>query len=72
MPGTDVPIIAPEDLLAADPDCVLLTLPDLLAEVSAAYPQLAGRWVSDDRFMTSEMANMPALQHLDREEYVYE
>lgn len=68
MPGTDVPIIAPEDLVAADPDCVLLTLPDLLAEVSAAYPQLTGRWVSDDRFMASELTNTSALQHLDREE----
>ncbi|WP_179467607.1 transferase [Mycolicibacterium vinylchloridicum] len=64
MPGTDVPIIAPSELVAAEPDCVLLTLPDLLDEVSAAYPQLTGRWISDDRFMTDE----PALQSLDREE----
>lgn len=64
MPGTDVPIIAPSELVAAEPDYVLLTLPDLLEEVSAAYPQLAGRWISDDRFMTGE----PALQCLDREE----
>ncbi|MCV7215640.1 transferase [Mycobacterium crocinum] len=68
MPGTDVPIIAPDDLLAADPDCVLLTLPDLLPEVSAGYPQLTGRWVSDDRFMTSEFTNKTAPHHLDREE----
>lgn len=44
MPGTDVPIISPEQLLAADPDLVLLTLEDLMPEVSARYPQLAGRW----------------------------
>ncbi|MDT5079153.1 MAG: hypothetical protein QOJ80_3790 [Mycobacterium sp.] len=49
MPGTDVPIISPDELVAADPDVVLLTLPDLLSEVSARYPQLAGRWVTDDR-----------------------
>ncbi|MDT5178606.1 MAG: glutamate-semialdehyde -aminomutase [Mycobacterium sp.] len=48
MPGTDVPIISPEELVAADPDLVLLTLPDLLSEVSNRYPELAGRWVTDD------------------------
>jgi len=44
MPGTDIPIIPPEELLAADPDRVLLTLADLLPEVTARYPALAGRW----------------------------
>jgi hypothetical protein len=44
MPGTNIPIVAPEVLLAADPHRVLLTLPDLLPEVSARYPQLDGRW----------------------------
>ncbi|MFC6010640.1 class I SAM-dependent methyltransferase [Nocardia lasii] len=48
MPGTDVPIISPADLVAADPDLVLLTLPDLLPEVSAALPELDGRWMIDD------------------------
>ncbi|NUP29157.1 MAG: transferase [Nocardia sp.] len=48
MPGTDVPIITPADLLAARPDRVLLTVPDLLAEVSERFPELAGRWVLDD------------------------
>jgi hypothetical protein len=33
IPGTDVVIISPEQLIAADPDCVLLTLPDLYEEV---------------------------------------
>ncbi|MGQ4617267.1 class I SAM-dependent methyltransferase [Nocardia sp. R7R-8] len=45
MPGTDVPIIAPADLVAARPDRVLLTVPDLLAEVSERHPELAGRWL---------------------------
>jgi glutamate-1-semialdehyde 2,1-aminomutase len=45
MPGTDVAIVAPEALVAASPDAVLLTLPDLMPEVSARWPQLAGRWV---------------------------
>ncbi|MFF2396281.1 class I SAM-dependent methyltransferase [Nocardia sp. NPDC058114] len=48
MPGTDVPIISPAELVAAEPDVVLLTLPDLLAEVSAALPELDGRWMIDD------------------------
>ena len=44
MPGTDIPVISPADLIAADPDQVLLLLPDLLPEVEAAYPALAGAW----------------------------
>ncbi|BBY65355.1 transferase [Mycolicibacterium helvum] len=48
MPGTDIPIITPDELIAADPDRVLLTLPDLLPEVSVTYPQLAGRWITDE------------------------
>ncbi len=44
MPGTDIPIVSPAELLAADPDRVLLTLADLLPEVEARYPELAGRW----------------------------
>jgi hypothetical protein len=50
MPGTDVPIISPDALLAADPDRILLTLPDLLPEVSRRFPALSGRWVSDAWF----------------------
>lgn len=48
MPGTDIPIVSPAALVAAEPDEVVLTLPDLLPEVSAAHPQLSGRWVTDD------------------------
>lgn len=44
MPGTDIPIVSPAELLAADPDRVLLTLADLQPEVEARYPELAGRW----------------------------
>lgn len=47
MPGTDIPIVSPEELVAAKPDLVLLTLPDLLGEVIAAYPELDGRWRID-------------------------
>jgi hypothetical protein len=44
MPATDIPIVSPDELLAAKPDRVLLTLPDLLREVSARFPELEGRW----------------------------
>ena len=47
MPGTDIPIVSPDELLAAKPDRVLLTLPDLLPEVSACFPELDGRWKVD-------------------------
>nr|WP_052172967.1 methyltransferase domain-containing protein [Nocardia sp. BMG111209] len=45
MPGTDIPIITPAELVAAQPDRVLLTLPDLLTEVRTALPALHDRWV---------------------------
>lgn len=45
MPGTDIAIVSPADLVAARPDEVLLMLPDLLPELEASYPELAGRWV---------------------------
>ena len=47
IPGTDVGIISPEQLIAAEPDRVMLTLPDLYDEVRRAYPQLDGRWSID-------------------------
>jgi hypothetical protein len=48
MPGTDVPIIPPAELIAANPDRVLLTVPDLIDEVRRSYPQLDGRWHIDN------------------------
>ncbi|MFI9508332.1 methyltransferase domain-containing protein [Nocardia sp. NPDC052566] len=47
MPGTDIPIITPDELDTAAPDFVLLMLPDLFPEVSASLPRLAERWVID-------------------------
>jgi hypothetical protein len=47
MPTTDVPIVSPDELVAAKPDRVFLTLPDLLPEVSARFPELDGRWKVD-------------------------
>lgn len=50
MPGTDIPIVSPDELLAAEPDRVLLTLPDLLPELRARMPELDGRWAIDGHF----------------------
>ncbi len=44
MPGTDVAIVSPEELVAANPDQILLTLPDIYDEVATTYPRLQGRW----------------------------
>lgn len=49
MPGTDIPIVSPDALIAAGPDMVLLTVPDLLSEVASRYPELSGRWIDLDR-----------------------
>jgi hypothetical protein len=40
MPGTDIPIVAPDELVVARPDVVLLFVSDLLDEVRAALPQI--------------------------------
>ncbi|WP_433654756.1 class I SAM-dependent methyltransferase [Nocardia sp. CA-128927] len=46
MPGTDVPIISPAQLVRSAPDRVLLTLPDLLPELETRFPELSGHWMS--------------------------
>jgi C-methyltransferase C-terminal domain/Putative zinc binding domain len=48
MPGTDVPIIAPRELVAANPDRVFLTLAELRDEVAEQMPSLTGRWITDE------------------------
>jgi hypothetical protein len=48
MPGTDVPVVDPQYLAEAQPDAVVLFLPDLMAEVRAALPHVeasGGTWV---------------------------
>ena len=48
MPGTDIPVADPGRLAAGRPDSVVLFVPDLLAEVRRAYPEVetgGGRWV---------------------------
>lgn len=48
LPGSEIPIISPDELVAAKPDTVVLFVPDLLPEVRKAMPQIeanGGRWV---------------------------
>ncbi len=48
MPGTDVPIVSPAELTMHPPHLVLLFVPDLLAEVRRAFPEVEEsgcRWV---------------------------
>jgi hypothetical protein len=48
MPGTDIPVVSPAELAARRPDAVLVFVPDLMAEVRRAYPEVeaaGGRWV---------------------------
>jgi hypothetical protein len=47
MPGTDIPVADPARLAADRPDAVVLFVPDLLAEVRDAFPEVetaGGRW----------------------------
>jgi hypothetical protein len=49
MPGTDIPVISPQQLIVAGPHRVLLFLPDLLNEVRTRIPEVeaaGGRWVT--------------------------
>lgn len=48
MPGTDIPIVPPAELLAAQPRNVLLFVSDLLPEVRDSLPEVeaaGGRWI---------------------------
>lgn len=51
MPGTDIPIIAPDQLVRHRPDAVALFLPDLLGEVRRSLPEIeasGASWVNVD------------------------
>jgi hypothetical protein len=51
MPGTAIPVISPAQFTARRPDEVALFVPDLMAEVRAAYPEIeagGGHWVDAD------------------------
>jgi hypothetical protein len=48
MPGTDIPVAAPDELTGRERVTVLLFVPDLMDEVRSAYPEVeraGGRWV---------------------------
>jgi hypothetical protein len=48
VPGSDIPIVSPAQLIARQPDAVLLFVADLRPEVRAAYPEVeasGARWV---------------------------
>ena len=56
MPGTDIPVISPAELGTRRPDSMLLFLPDILAEVRAAYPEVeaaGGRWVAAEMHLAA-------------------
>jgi hypothetical protein len=61
MPGTDIPIVGPAELLARRPDTVLLLIPDLLPEARAAFPEVeaaGGRWVMDSETIAARPADV--------------
>jgi C-methyltransferase C-terminal domain len=48
MPGSGIPVADTSQLSARRPDAVLLFVPDLLAEVRLAYPEVEqanGQWI---------------------------
>jgi C-methyltransferase C-terminal domain/Putative zinc binding domain/Methyltransferase domain len=56
MPGTDVPVVSPQAMVAARPGSVLLFLSDLMSEVRRSIPQIeaaGAHWVDVDT-VTSE------------------
>jgi len=55
MPGTDIPVIRPQELVDSRPDSVVLLLPDLLDEVRVGLPQIessGGRWVDVESLLS--------------------
>jgi hypothetical protein len=56
MPGTDIPVISPAELLGFRPDAVVVFLSDLVNELRAALPEFeagGGRWVTMDQVVGS-------------------
>ena len=52
MPGTDIPVAGTAQLASGRPDAVLLFVPDLLAEVRKAFPEVeaaGGSWVDAEK-----------------------
>ena len=60
MPGTDIPVVSPQELAERRPDAVLLFLADLMDEVRAAYPAVeaaGGHWVNVETIGTGAAAH---------------
>jgi hypothetical protein len=60
MPGTDIPVISPAELIQRRPDAILVFVADLVPEVRASYPDIeanGGRWVAADALDTSGHAS---------------
>lgn len=58
MPGTDIPVADPAWLAAERPDAVVLFVPDLLAEVRDAYPEVeaaGGSWVDAETLRSARL-----------------
>lgn len=56
MPGTDIPVISPADLLSLRPDAVVVFLTDLVEELRVALPEVeaeGGTWVTMDHIVGS-------------------
>jgi hypothetical protein len=57
MPGTDIPVIGTEELVAAHAASILLFLPDLLTEVRNGLPQIeasGGRWIDVEALVSGQ------------------
>jgi hypothetical protein len=55
MPGTDIPVISPAELVDARPQAVLLFLSDLLDEVRDRLPRVessGGRWIDIESLLS--------------------
>ena len=52
LPGSRIPVVSPEQLLAADADEVLLLLPELHEELRESFPELADRLVDVTEVVT--------------------
>ena len=63
MPGTDVPIVSPADMVQARPQQVLLLLPDLMTEVRTGIPEIetgGGAWVDVTTLEGAPQSPMPS------------
>lgn len=65
IPGVGIPVVAPEQLISARPDLVLLFVPDLLVEVRRMLPEMeagGGRWVLLDPVpRVLEVVSLPSI-----------